>query len=292
MKKIKLFFVFFLTLAIGSCNYDFTEDIDLDAVTQGKVAKVFLGGNVDCSQLNLVSPDFEAMTLTTGRNDFSGGVFSFSWPAGLEVEVMPDGSVSWALTPEFDLMGDGSCYKVGAAIVKGSTASNIYYYGPDGATGDMGLFPPINASGTPSALSNLTFCFTECKEKEPVYISVKAFYRDNEGKINATASTGDYFATCSRIGYNKYPEISSFDMHHYWFWNDVGDVTVTESGNNLIINVNLLTGYQLFETYFYVGSLEGLESTIGEDGCPDYDGNPLWILDKTFSNTVTYIVPY
>lgn len=44
-----------------------------------------------------------------------------------------------------------------AVIVKGSNASHIYNYG-SGATSDSGLVAPVNASGKPAGLSNITFC--------------------------------------------------------------------------------------------------------------------------------------
>jgi hypothetical protein len=47
---------------------------------------------------------------------------------------------------------------VGAVIVKGSSDANVYVYDPQG-TSDSGLASPINASGSPAGLSNLTFCW-------------------------------------------------------------------------------------------------------------------------------------
>lgn len=315
MIKLKYLGLFIITWVVVSCNYDFTEDIDLAPITQGKVAKVFVGGNVECAQLNLVNPDFESMALTTGRNDFSGGVFSTAWPTGLEVEVMPDGSVSWAITPEFDLLGDGSCYKVGAAIVKGSAASNVYYYGADGATGDMGLFPPVNASGTPSALSNLTFCFVECKEepKEAV-IAVKLFYTAGPNYVvlpgySAWASSdgtyifGSSTDWCKYLGVNNYPAISTFSLLRQpygidpnWvnFRSNVGTATVWDDGGYLYVKVALQPGGILNRTYLYVGDLAGI---LGTGACPSYTTS--WIFDGTSpyvifkdSESVIFKVPY
>jgi len=251
MKKIKVFFVFLIALAIGSCNYEFTEDIELDAITQGKVAKVFLGGNVECSQLSLVDPAFENLALTTGRNDFAGGTFVNSWPVGLEVEVMADGSISWALTPEFDLMGDGSCYKVGAAIVKGSAASNVYYYGPDGATGDMGLFPPVNASGTPSALSNLTFCFVECKDQPKLVISFKG-YKYPEG-FATSASESSY------LDFYDLELGKSYKLYYYGVYQEanlVGNLTITDNDNDHFWEINL-DNTSFYHVFIYVGPASG-----------------------------------
>jgi|GEM_PF-1501591 hypothetical protein len=47
---------------------------------------------------------------------------------------------------------------IGAAIVKGSNEANTYVYDPQRIS-DSGLASPVNASGHPSGLSNLTFCW-------------------------------------------------------------------------------------------------------------------------------------
>lgn len=65
---------------------------------------------------------------------------------------------------------------VGAAIVKGSNDANVYVYDPQ-KLGDSGLASPPNASGDPSGLSNLTFCWNppppdgKCYEDETAWAS-------------------------------------------------------------------------------------------------------------------------
>lgn len=280
MRKFKLITLFIFALSMWACNYDFTEDIDLNPVTQGKVAKVFVGGNVECSQLSqVVNADFENMAFTTGRNDYSGGVFSSAWPKGLEVEVMRDGSVSWALTPEFNLLGDGSCYKVGAAIVKGSSASNIYYYGSGGATGDMGLFPPINASGTPSALSNLTFCFVKCTEV-PVYIAIKStFYPGplepdhyNSWFASASANAADYpfrpsSDWCYDLAVLSFTKSTSFALFSPYSGLTAGTASVSKGTGGYNVTINLVDGAKLNTSYVYISTTK-----LSGTSCPDYLG--------------------
>lgn len=65
------------------------------------------------------------------------------------ISVTTDGtSVSFTANP------DG----IGAAIVKGSNDANTYVYNPQRIS-DLGLASPVNESGKPSGLSNLTFCW-------------------------------------------------------------------------------------------------------------------------------------
>lgn len=82
----------------------------------------------------------------------------------IDVTVTDGTSVAFNATP------DG----VGAAIVKGSNDANVYVYNPQ-KNSDSGLTSPLNASGNPAGLSNLTFCWnpvgqeTECFEDETAW---------------------------------------------------------------------------------------------------------------------------
>lgn len=299
MKKLKVIFTVALIAAvIGSCDYSFTEDVSLDPVTQGKVAKVFLGGNVECSQLSLVNSAWQNLTMTTGRNDYDqlNKSFAFSWPTGLEVEVMQDGSVSWALTQEFDLLGDGSCYKVGAVIVKGSTASNVFYYGAEGAAGDMGLFPPTNSSVTASALSNLTFCFVKTECPKPLIITVKSWYH-MEGQSNWSdycLSFGDKVFSAGwcgtdYMGVNSYPGTTSFSMGIPSSGTSIGQVTV---GNGKIV-VELYGGRILDGTYVFIGTEDALKyHNLNSDGCPIYSNSSVWQQNTTTGGSIhTFDMP-
>jgi hypothetical protein len=96
------------------------------------------GGNVTCEQLGY--------ELSSARVNYEDGSFDATFPAGIEVST--DGKyVSWA-----------SSFGIGAVIVKGSNNANVYEYFPQ-SKGDYGLASPVNASGNPADLSNLTFCW-------------------------------------------------------------------------------------------------------------------------------------
>lgn len=56
---------------------------------------------------------------------------------------------------------------VGAAIVKGSAAANVYYYFTP-LNGDSGLASPVNSSTGNAGLSNLTFCWNPDPQEPPV----------------------------------------------------------------------------------------------------------------------------
>ena len=117
------------------------------------------GGNRTCDE---VGTAFEtSFDFSSDRVNYDDGAFAGDFPEGLIVStngqyVSFSGTVIW----------DGKTYCVGAVIVKGSSAANVYYY-PGGSTGDSGLASPINASGNPADLSNLTFCFVECETPPP-----------------------------------------------------------------------------------------------------------------------------
>jgi hypothetical protein len=100
------------------------------------------GGNATCSQIPLVDG-----LLSSARHDWQGGRFSPALPSWIDVVVTGGTSVAWTST-----------LPLTAVIVKGSSAANVYLYDPM-LLADSGLVPPVNASGSPAELSNLTFCW-------------------------------------------------------------------------------------------------------------------------------------
>jgi hypothetical protein len=131
---------------------------DLSAVVSGPVSDGGVtpyivdepdpGGNVTCEQLG-----FE---YSSARVNFGSGGFDAAFPDGITVDVTNGTYVEWSST-----------FGIGAVIVKGSDAANVYEYDPP-SDGDAGLAAPINASGGPAGLSNLTFCWDEIPvDEEP-----------------------------------------------------------------------------------------------------------------------------
>jgi hypothetical protein len=55
-----------------------------------------------------------------------------------------------------------SSFKIGAVIVKGGPAANVYVYDPQQFS-DSGLAAPINKGGRRAGLSNVTFCWNPDK---------------------------------------------------------------------------------------------------------------------------------
>jgi len=100
------------------------------------------GGNVTCDQV-----PFSDGLLSSARHDWRAGGFSPALPAWVDVTVTGGTSVAWTST-----------LPITAVIVKGGAAANVYVYDPM-LLSDSGLVPPVNASGTPAGLSNLTFCW-------------------------------------------------------------------------------------------------------------------------------------
>ncbi|GAB3227705.1 hypothetical protein J0A67_15165 [Algoriphagus aestuariicola] len=156
------------------------------------------GGNASCSDVC----DFE---YSSGRNDFVDGAFVMEWPEGFTVNVKDGKYVSWSFDPP-----EGYCLNGITVIVKGGPASNIYKYGP-GVTSDCGLVSPVNASGRPAALSNLTFCydliekpeapeaedkFAEyCEDDEIAALCAEAIAPEGATVVYYTSETGNEVAT-------------------------------------------------------------------------------------------------
>ena len=293
MKKIYL--LVSLVIILASCDKREVElKVDPILISESGIVGIIYDGNTSCDELE------GSFVASTGKIDYVNGSFAFeqgaSWPFGLEVTVSEDGRyISFTLPAS-------SQYCVGAVIAKGGNASNVFTYNP-GVKGDEGLSSPINSSGNPAQLSNLTFCFVECEEELPVVIAVKAFYSPGPNYDTYLGGTSYSFllsagveypftlSPCHKLGINYYPNVTSFSIKDYYYQENVGTVTVSEGVNTLSVTVKLKEGGLLDKTYLYVGSKEGILSTA-VDGCPDYSSNPLWHFDDSNANEVTFIIPF
>jgi hypothetical protein len=158
MKK-NVFFGLTLVLLFAACSK--TGDsgsTELKMSSTGVVPVVVSGssngGNVTCSEA-AGAAGMSGYAYTTGKQDYPFSSSSF----GNGVEVTTDGTyVTWSITPPA-----GYCVSNVAVIVKGGPNANVYYYN-DGQSSDSGLASPLNSSGNPAGLSNLTICYNlvEC----------------------------------------------------------------------------------------------------------------------------------
>ncbi|MFD1946468.1 hypothetical protein [Nocardioides aestuarii] len=109
------------------------------------VTPALVDGNPRCTDLGY---DFGYKPSSGGAEDQPG---TFDTPIG---------QVSWsynATTKEVDWT---STPPASGVIVKGSNAANSYVYEPPGpSSSDGGLYPPVNASGGPAAISHIEFCY-------------------------------------------------------------------------------------------------------------------------------------
>lgn len=135
------------------------QKISSTGVTPTVVTGANNGGNVTCDEAAVANTLAGGYAFTTGKQDYPFNASSF----GNGVSVTTDGTnVSWSITPPA-----GFCVSNVAVIVKGGPAANVYYYN-DGQSSDSGLASPVNASGNPAGLSNLTICYNlvECSANE------------------------------------------------------------------------------------------------------------------------------
>ena len=168
-----------------SCNKDMTDDSELEGLKKAQLYPLKFpshclpvsedriiphiipgannGGNRTCAEVATAWKLDPNPFLCGDKIDYTYGEFAGVFPNGLSVTT--DGKFVSFEMDDCILIGD-NCYKVGAVIVKGSNAANVYYY-PNGTIGDSGLASPMNASGNPAGLSNLTFCFVECEQEFP-----------------------------------------------------------------------------------------------------------------------------
>lgn len=162
-------------------------------------------------------------------------------------------------------------YPVCKIIVKAGRGAIIYTYPEGGVYEDSGL---VGFQG--KGISHVTFCYAEPPE---LIIAVKARY---DRYINETTSTEDNcesaglvtFTTgwCSVLGYNSYPSTLSFDMVRQG--TVVGSVVVNEDGD---VTLTLEEGKTLTTAWLFIGTLEELQTTNLDNGCPAFTNPAVWI---------------
>ena len=170
------------TLFFTACTKKTTSDnvnqkVSSTGITPLVVTGANKGGNVTCDEA-ATNVGLTGYAFTTGKQDYPFNSASF----GNGVSVTTDGTnVSWSITPPA-----GFCVSNVAVIVKGGPNANVYYYN-DGQSSDSGLASPINASGNPAGLSNLTICYNlvECNQNTCDWQEETAFGGGIAGAGNA-----------------------------------------------------------------------------------------------------------
>lgn len=304
MKKISYFLVsLFLIGMLMSCEKKTLETrLDYNYATSGTNMIVTNVGNTYCEDLNLG----EGAT-STGKVDYVNGQFVFEDPEaswedwGLTVTVSEDGrSISFT----------SDLFCVGAVIAKGGNASNVYKY-EGGIKGDVGLTPPVNSSGSPAALSNLSFCFVPC-EKEPIYIAVKLAYwyapsyiPDKWGgnwgwalsSVSNPITSGEFkldysgWDWCRDLGIIEYPTKTSSSLIASNTNENIGTVVIEPAGSDAIkVTVALKDNALMDKIYVYAGSAAGIGLGAPIVTCPVYTSWPN--SDENNAYSYSFTIPY
>jgi len=238
------------------------------------------GGNRTCAEVGLhFKDDADYFDLCGEKVDYNDQ-FEDAFPDGLEVTVTDRTFVEFKMD-DCIMIGD-SYYKVGAVIVKGSNAANVYFY-EDGILHDSGLSAPVNPSGKPAGLSNLTFCFIECEpQEEEIVMAMKTYIMSPDSTISwaATRGTGSENDVL-KIGYHK---ISTDGITLYLTAREakvtVASITITkmtDSEDNDYLNIvaeftDAYSDYTFEKSHLYVGSVDGyLEYVETHSGQTDTD---------------------
>lgn len=287
MKRITyLFAAFIMVASLGSCEQENSElqlkksDNDLtsaiissdDGITPVIIPGANNGGNVSCAE---VAAYFE---LPVGyfhcgeKIDFNNGKFDGAFPDGLMVEVTGGTYVGFEMASP--LLIDGMEYIVGAVIVKGSNEANVYFY-PGGSMGDSGLSAPVNSSGKPAGLSNLTICLVKAN---PLVIALKTYLANPvAGEVvtyvrNGWAVSGGLGVSTEyglHMGYNYYDfnGENEFDLVRATLGaieGPIGTIKATDYKEGDIHYLEVVIdldddNFVFDDTYLYVGSLEGYQ---------------------------------
>ncbi|TLX75683.1 hypothetical protein E9993_08985 [Labilibacter sediminis] len=252
------------------------------------------GGNRTCAEVGLAFvDDAEYFALCGDKIDYNDGEFNSKFPEALNVST--DGTyVSFELDGCIEM--NGEYYKVGAVIVKGSNDANVYFY-PEGSMGDEGLAAPINSSGKPAGLSNLTFCFVKCDAPEWVIVLKTYLQCKDESFWAVTRGEGSDINTL-RIGYN---EINGEEITLYkWGYESmpIGSIVVSEMMENgvkyLIVELTTtLECYMFSNSYLYVGTAEGYSYYLKDrNGKMETQFGDFPFIDNNLLKTKVFKIPF
>ena len=312
MKKLIYFFAAILMVAaLGSCEQDESEILlkKGDAVVSAtpapsdnmQVTPVISpganrGGNRTCAEVAAAFSLPADYFLCGNKVDYYDGVFSGNFPDGVLVDVTHGKYVDFELEGPI-LIGD-KYYVVGAVIVKGGNAANVYFY-PGGTLGDSGLTAPVNASGKAAGLSNLTFCLME-KVPELV-IALKTYLATPVPGDSWTYVRKSAWAVSGGLGVDPTPGTLHMGYNYYITGMEnrfelveatlpaiVGPIGTIKARDyvegdvhylEVVIDINRDRDLVFDDSYLYVGSYEGYEGRY-------YTAFPYTAIDNIVSQRV------
>lgn len=270
---IYLFAIFFVIAIVSSCSKEDDKDLinmglkksapapvvnynpDGPDVTPVGIDGANRGGNVTCDE---VAAYFEGITfcdcgekVDVEWDEYGNVIFEGEFPAGIEITNIEEKSFDFEM-----INSPGSCYKVGAVIVKGGNGAQVYFYGEDGILIDNGLMAPDM-----KGVSNITFCMVECEVPDLV-IALKS--QTNGGPV-WTVVDG---YTDKLVAY--YPFVTGFNGKVYVdgdLSQSFGNINVSDSdGDGLlevsIDNSDMPTLKFVYQSHLFVGTLEDYLSAI------------------------------
>jgi len=286
MKKLNILaFILVMGIAFVSCDKGDVNDPDATlkkAVAEGISAPVSFegvtpyiipgenpGGNRTCAEVAAWA--YDEFGWTDGF-DFCGekvdyGYFETGFPAALN--VTSDGK-TLAFDAESCIMIGDKYYMVGAVIVKGSNAANVYFY-EDGILSDSNLSAPVNASGKPAAISNVTFCFIECEDQPDLVIAFKGYVAGGPWACTATETIGFVAPYDFKPGYvvdvfskleGSYPIVADLTK-------PVGTITVDDIDDDglweVIVEYTATPVMGFNDGYLFVGTFEDYDGLVYTD---------------------------
>ena len=265
-KPVFLIIVLIATAIFISCDKKFESVILLPQNSDAGITAIYNSGNLSCEELE------GSYIGSTGRINYEYGEFESPWPDWLTVTVTGNKYIEFVVDPS-------SPFCIGAVIVKGGKGANVYYY--DGVKYDAGLTSPINPSGKPADLSNLTFCYVEC---DNLVFAVKCFYTEAGATMHGISKGINYFSPAADgewcadwfLGVNPYPLAAPVKLNQAGIYDsEIGEVSIVDG----TVTFNLYEDRVLIYAYVYIGTLEGLiNHNLSGNGCPVYTNSPPWTL--------------
>jgi len=262
------------------------------------------GGNRTCAEVEAAFNLPEGYFRCGEKIDYNNGNFAGSFPEGLTVTVSDGTYVTFEMKDCIEI--DGRSFKVGAVIVKGGNAANVYYY-EGGSLGDINLASPANKNGKPAGLSNLSFCFVECLPEPKLVMVMKTYLAPYPVAENASrewaGTRGEGSDVNSlHLGYIKY-DYKGININPIYYYcsleNEIGTISASDYYVDgvryleVVLNLNEGTEWQFGETFLYVGTAEGYKGFIATIDLLEFTQFRSFPFNATDITSIrTFIIPF
>ncbi len=240
--------------------------------------------------------------LIAGQHIYAGQVSYWNEGTDLYVQYVTTGG--WYLSELHLFVGNLAELPIGK---KGNPKIGDFPYFAENLAENITSYTfiiPLNQGDNCYTIAAHAVVYTEAGEEETAWskcgpiITLKSWIKKSDGSTFWAVSDGlprvSSTSWCSLMGTNVITENTTINLLSNSHASP-GIISVTKMENKIIIDVNVTDGLQVYRTYLYVGSLDGLGDYFDPEGsfggiCPQYTTFP-YKIEYEWASTHTFEIP-